>query len=662
MPGDDSTDNFGPRPKKRFRMDPLGGSAGSGADGGNGDGNSGGGNRLRKINYPKKRVNVACDICRSRKTRCDAAKPKCAFCKEVGAECSYRGKPPGSDYVPGLESARVGDTPEKEEPDRDPDPEPTAGTSTNPVYESEIISSLRRIEGLLRQPSRSAHDVEQPPPVPQQAIYPTPDVLHDDHTPGSNASPTDERERYESLAKSTIGLDLSGLSRLTDQQILPELLPFCTDAEDGENELEVELFQGQSIFDGPPISLNDLVVNPRRCWQLEQHFSRDVLPWFPIIDQQVSTEIVSRAVEGGFGYTTSDTRLALFILAVGSFAQDCHHTADDPPSFPGHDYFRAGYQLLDADRAKNATVEHVQCHILASFYLLLALRPIQAFHAIRRASEMVILLLRLRRRLDADRTTRELVHRAYWACYVIEHELQAYVPDSARALQDFHEAVPLPMSSYDEPGIYWFTAEIALRRIFARPRYGVGWNLVHTIYEPAVAEEVALQLDEWHANLPGPITFNLGAPDGSTSSLPPLLDPRKIFLRGQYYALQAFICWPNVVRLLAAPGTTPTTAAVEAAARSIRFAVLHVYAVEPMFQQRGPMLLANVVGMYAMTLTLVSTYGLPRLEELGISHPCAADASRVGWLAMKKWEANLSMASKANKVERLMRSKGIPLS
>lgn len=30
-------------------------------------------NRLEKINYPKKRVAVACEICRSRKTRCDAS-------------------------------------------------------------------------------------------------------------------------------------------------------------------------------------------------------------------------------------------------------------------------------------------------------------------------------------------------------------------------------------------------------------------------------------------------------------------------------------------------------------------------------------------------------------------------------------------------------------
>lgn len=43
-----------------------------------------------KVSYPKKRVNVACEVCRSRKTRCDAARPSCSFCADIGAQCVYR--------------------------------------------------------------------------------------------------------------------------------------------------------------------------------------------------------------------------------------------------------------------------------------------------------------------------------------------------------------------------------------------------------------------------------------------------------------------------------------------------------------------------------------------------------------------------------------------
>jgi hypothetical protein len=46
--------------------------------------------RLQAYSYPRKRVAVACEICRIRKTKCDAKQPSCAFCLEVGVECVYR--------------------------------------------------------------------------------------------------------------------------------------------------------------------------------------------------------------------------------------------------------------------------------------------------------------------------------------------------------------------------------------------------------------------------------------------------------------------------------------------------------------------------------------------------------------------------------------------
>ncbi|EHL01351.1 putative Quinic acid utilization activator [Glarea lozoyensis 74030] len=56
---------------------------------------------------PRKRVSQACDKCRSRKDKCDGAKPACSTCVANGRACSYdanvkkRGLPEG--YVRGLE-------------------------------------------------------------------------------------------------------------------------------------------------------------------------------------------------------------------------------------------------------------------------------------------------------------------------------------------------------------------------------------------------------------------------------------------------------------------------------------------------------------------------------------------------------------------------------
>jgi hypothetical protein len=37
--------------------------------------------------YPRKRANTACQVCRSRKTKCDNLKPSCSYCLRVGANC-----------------------------------------------------------------------------------------------------------------------------------------------------------------------------------------------------------------------------------------------------------------------------------------------------------------------------------------------------------------------------------------------------------------------------------------------------------------------------------------------------------------------------------------------------------------------------------------------
>ncbi|KAK5146929.1 hypothetical protein LTR32_001538 [Rachicladosporium monterosium] len=42
------------------------------------------------LDYPRRRATIACEICRSRKSRCDGIKPKCKLCSELGAECVYR--------------------------------------------------------------------------------------------------------------------------------------------------------------------------------------------------------------------------------------------------------------------------------------------------------------------------------------------------------------------------------------------------------------------------------------------------------------------------------------------------------------------------------------------------------------------------------------------
>lgn len=467
--------------------------------------------------------------------------------------------------------------------------------------------------------------------------------------------------------KYAFGFDLIGMARLSELPVPKELHPLVIDPGNLEWQLRQELSQDAELFQSGYTPLETLDLNHRRCWQLKESFSSAVLPWCPIIDQRECTEVVSRAVEAGFQPYSLDTAMTLFVFAGGAFAQECQHYADEASGFPGLAYFRAACQIVDLDRVNGHTLRYVQCHILMAVYLLYCLRPVHAYEAIQKAAHRVIFLLQLESGLRADPAYHQRCLRAYWACYLIEHELQVFVPWSSQLLQDINENTAFPSSDWDEPGMYFFLAEITLRRIFSRPRHGVTWNQMFSIFEPLVAQEVSAQVTNWHARLPEMLRFSLdeGVP------MQPILDPQKGFLRAQYYAVQTTLFWPYVVRMLS--GSTadaavrgPTSAPAETmepdqvarlAAKSLRYAVVHMAAVEPLLRFRHLMLLADQTGTYTITMLIASAYGAEALRE--VQHPRMREAIVMGWRFLKVWEGNPGLRARAARIERIMREKGI---
>lgn len=57
----------------------------------------------------RRRVSVACDACRTRKSRCDGKRPSCSLCQDLGFVCVYTPPPTAAniivhkDYLHGLE-------------------------------------------------------------------------------------------------------------------------------------------------------------------------------------------------------------------------------------------------------------------------------------------------------------------------------------------------------------------------------------------------------------------------------------------------------------------------------------------------------------------------------------------------------------------------------
>lgn len=143
----------------------------------------------------------------------------------------------------------------------------------------------------------------------------------------------------------------------------------------------------------------------------------------------------------------------------------------------------------------------------------------------------------------------------------------------------------------------------------------------------------------------------------------PLLDHIKVFLRAQYYAIHAALQWQYVVQLLSLPhghGQPYSIAdqrTVDAAAMSLRYSVVHVFAVESLLQGRHLLLVPNLVGLVCNCYFLLCSYAEPGLEA--IQHPRAREAIVVSYRCIQAWQANPVVQRYVAKVEHLMAMKGI---
>lgn len=522
---------------------------------------------------------------------------------------------------------------------------PIDGSDLNAISHSsqEIISRLGRIEQILSNfspPSWGGSEHGQS----QAVVGGTP------HSSVAVPSPVSSRHNHSVVTREDllVGQSFKGLARLAEQPVPTALLPLAQ--QDGEDWLKVQIHRGEDLFLGPPADLRSQDLSNKTCWRLQQSFASLILPWCPLIDQQESAHIVTCTSEQKFPDTALETCLTLFIFALGAIAKE-DYRGDTASEFAGLSYFQLASTMLSHPRHTNHSILAVQCRILQSFYYLFTLRHLQAFDSIHIAALATLNLLEFEARLKADDKFRQHVYRAYWACYLTEHELQARVSYSSCLLQLENELVPLPSFDHDEPGSYWFLSEIAFRKIFSNSREGYGWNSF-SIHKYAVIQEIDLQLQQWYDYLPAKVKFPV--------ELTHLIDPQKVFLRAQYYAIVGVLHWSAVVWLLTSPPPTDAKEAavlVDAAARCLEYLITHVHAVESLLQERHLMLHANITGLHCIAFLLVCTYNAPELA--GIQRPDHGDAVRKARVLLSNWRACPIVEKFMVELEELMVGKGL---
>ncbi|CAI6335081.1 unnamed protein product [Periconia digitata] len=464
------------------------------------------------IDYPRRRATIACEICRSRKSRCDGTRPKCRLCTELNAECVYR--------EPGIKL--------------------DAGDKL-------ILEHLNRIEGLLQSNMSNGLSLST-------------------HSPAASNSTSDDF-----LARSTgiLGMvqPINGIGTWTSTSSNISTMP-KTHTTAALNLLQSPMIRElvsrpydpkillQLEMSREPLSLGtSLGLDLSNTGTYVQAFFERVNVFYACLNPYTWTSYYQTALSRGFR-EGAESCIVLLVLALGhagSMGSISQQPADKDP--PGLAYFAAAWALLPSLMTRNNMLA-AQCQILAAAYLVYLARPVEAWNVLSSASMKLQLLLSAPGRVSP--AEEELSKRVYWNAIMIESDLLAELDLPHSGIEAYEDSFTLPTGFEDmgtEPvgrdELWYFLAEIALRRLLNRVSsmlYQRTSNLSKSPTLASVAQldplvlELDYQLNQWYAGLPPAMQFPLDRV--------PLQNPVQTVLRLRYFACRTIIYRPYVLLVL----------------------------------------------------------------------------------------------------------------
>lgn len=447
--------------------------------------------------YPRKRVAIACDVCRVRKTRCDAAKPSCSFCRDSEIECRYSG--PSQD-------------------DRKP-------TST---VDTDYARTIQRLEDI--QSTLDAVAAAVGAGAKDQASLLSP-LQQEGSLQGTSPA------SYTAIVKK------APIPRMPNLFVFKALETSRT-ANSWSYDCTKDFFRHQmtveeDICSAAKISSLQIDLEKPHVWRLQRSFVENVLKWLPLFDHATATRYLQRVEMDAQEEDDECVCLVLLMYANGALAADSHLYTTSPLDLAGFTYYTRAMTALRKLPRSGENLCTLQCYVLSSIYLLIALRPLEAWKMIRQASQTCIFLLKARA-IHQSADYKDAFNRIYWICYVLESELEVSLELPTSGLRAYEEIVELPTSHYEEEGMYNLLALSSLRRLMVEVIDTVGLRSPAANYAPVVTLELRNQIDFWNQHLPSSLSF--------TSEHSLLFDMRKAYLRCMYFALIVVALWPFVAR------------------------------------------------------------------------------------------------------------------
>ncbi|CAN8103055.1 unnamed protein product [Discula destructiva] len=487
------------------------------------DGSDDGVNPLKRRNtdagldYPRRRATIACEVCRSRKSRCDGTKPKCKLCTELGAECIYR--------EPGVKL--------------------DAGDKL-------ILERLNRIESLLQMHMvnhSNGMNISQDSPSLSSGTALS--GLNGENMLVGHAANGSFLSGNPGSAMSTwapTSTNISTMPKIHTNAALhllqwPLIRDLVSRPYDPQILLQLEMAREplHSLTKTPCVDLSNTTA------YIEAYFER-VNIWYACVNPYTWRSHYRIALSNGFR-EGAESCIVLLVLALGQASLRGSISGvvpqEDPP---GLQYFTAAWALLPGMMTSN-NVLAAQCHLLASAYLFYLVRPLEAWNLLCTTSTKLQLLLMSPSRIPADQ--RELTERIYWNALLCESDLLAELDLPHSGVVQFEENVGLPggfdgdeNEAVGRDDLWYFLAEIALRRLLNRVSqliYSKDSMATTTSLEPVVAE-LDFQLTQWYESLPLPLQFPF------TRALLP--DPIQTVLRLRFFACRTIIYRPYILAVL----------------------------------------------------------------------------------------------------------------
>ncbi|KAF2005887.1 hypothetical protein P154DRAFT_542405 [Amniculicola lignicola CBS 123094] len=467
------------------------------------------------IDYPRRRATIACEICRSRKSRCDGSRPKCRLCTELNAECIYR--------EPGIKL--------------------DAGDKL-------ILEHLNRIEGLLQTNLANGFGLATHSPAASNST--SEDFLA--RSTGNMASlglvpPINGMGTWNNAPSNISTMPKTHTTAALHLLQSPMIRELVSRPYDPKVLLQLEMNR-EPLYLGTSLGL-DL----SNTGTFVQAFFDRVNVFYACVNPYTWNSYYQTALSRGFREGT-ESCIVLLVLALGHAATSgsiSQQATDKDP--PGLAYFAAAWALLPSLMTRNNMLA-VQCQILAAAYLVYLVRPVEAWNILSGASMKLQLLLSAPGRVSP--AEEELSKRVYWNAVMIESDLLAELDLPHSGIGQFEETFSLP-SGFEDVGqettgrdeLWYFLAEIALRRLLNKVSSMLYINTSPYTKAPAatsitqlerVVGELDYQLNQWYETLPPAMQFPLDRV--------PLQNPVQTVLRLRYFACRTIIFRPYILLVL----------------------------------------------------------------------------------------------------------------